>query len=186
MLREFRARARRFDGLSICRRTGLLVGYEVKVSRHDAQMELKNPRKMADYAALCNELYLLTTPGLIEPTDLPRPYGLLEFDPASKALTKVRPAKRRPRAGLHGETLGLLAATVFRMGQADLSRKEELPGWDHVFLLIDQLSSSSSLQDEHVRLHLAECARQLWRAGRSREADQLRDLSRRFGPVSDD
>lgn len=65
------------------------IGYEIKQSRSD----FVNDTKWHGYLDYCNELYFVTTPGIIKPSEIPESVGLLE---SSSNLTKLFTRKKAP------------------------------------------------------------------------------------------
>lgn len=56
-----------------------LHGYEVKVSRNDWLRELKQPAKAETIVGYCNAWSIATPPGIVEVSELPLGWGLLEW-----------------------------------------------------------------------------------------------------------
>jgi len=74
-----------------------LYGFEVKVSRHDWQRELRNPSKAEDIAAACDFWFVVVSgPGILELSEVPAPWGVLELN--GRGLRQVKPAERRTPA----------------------------------------------------------------------------------------
>jgi hypothetical protein len=74
--------SRRIDALAI--RTGAdleRIAYEVKVSRSDLVLELKNPWKRHFAEEVANRWVLATPPGLVRKGELPEGAGLVELHP---------------------------------------------------------------------------------------------------------
>lgn len=58
---------------------------EVKVSRSDLAAELRDPDKAETFAQFCDGFWLATPKGLVAPSDLPSPWGLIEVDGGGRA-----------------------------------------------------------------------------------------------------
>jgi hypothetical protein len=54
------------------------VAYEIKVSRHDFQRELKNPLKRRQALLVSKQFYFITPEGLLKPEEIPIECGLKE------------------------------------------------------------------------------------------------------------
>jgi len=67
------------------------IGYEVKVSRSDFLRDTK----MTEYLDLCNELYVVATPGVCEPSELAEGVGLIITSTNGTRLYTKRKAGRR-------------------------------------------------------------------------------------------
>jgi hypothetical protein len=65
----------RFDSISLDLKTWLITGFEIKVSRAD----FLGDKKWQNYLPYCNRFYFATTPGVVEPKELPDEIGLLEL-----------------------------------------------------------------------------------------------------------
>jgi hypothetical protein len=55
-----------------------LAGIEVKVQRSDWIKELKSLEKSAEIQRFCDYWWIATTPGIVQPSELPQTWGLLE------------------------------------------------------------------------------------------------------------
>jgi hypothetical protein len=62
-----------------------LYGFEVKVSRSDWKREVDDPAKADDIARYCDFWFIATPAGLIDVTELPPTWGLIEVDASKKA-----------------------------------------------------------------------------------------------------
>lgn len=68
------------------------IGYEVKVSRSD----FLNDTKYQKYLGLCNELYFVSSPGIIKVEELPQEVGLIEVtSTGTRLITKRKAAYRK-------------------------------------------------------------------------------------------
>lgn len=71
-----------------------LSGFEVKVSRHDWQRELKSPHKVEEGVfKYCDHWWIVAPAGIVEKTDLPPTWGLLELQ-EKRGLRQVVAAPR--------------------------------------------------------------------------------------------
>jgi hypothetical protein len=70
---------------------GLTVsGFEIKVSRGDWKRELEEPEKSAEIQSYCDEWWIVAPRGMLEASELPLTWGLLEVD--EKRVCKVAKA----------------------------------------------------------------------------------------------
>src|SRR5574342_435271 len=53
-----------------------LWGFEVKVSRSDWKRELAKPKKSSEIQGYCDHSLVVTTPDIVEPSELPKNWGL--------------------------------------------------------------------------------------------------------------
>jgi hypothetical protein len=67
-----------------------MIGYEIKVSRNDFLRD----EKWTNYSPLCNQLYFVCPPKLIDPSELPPEVGLMW---ASKNYARLYTKKKAPR-----------------------------------------------------------------------------------------
>lgn len=73
-----------------------LHGFEIKSYRGDWVRELTNPEKAEEIAAFCNHWWIVTAhPGMVKDGELPPLWGLMEYDPDTKALVKKTAASYR-------------------------------------------------------------------------------------------
>jgi hypothetical protein len=86
------------------------VGYEVKVSRSDFLNELRHPAKTAASARYCSAFYFAVPSGLVKPTEVPDPYGLVVVGPKGGTRIAKRSTLERPEP-----TWGLLAFLLRRI-----------------------------------------------------------------------
>jgi hypothetical protein len=120
-----RTRSHRLDALaiSIYQSSGYArVGFEVKVSRSDFLHELATPEKTKASAYCCSKFYFAVPKGLIEPKDVPDPYGLIVVDP--KGRTRII---KRPIPSSNPPTWAMVAYLIHRvMGETrEVSRDRE-------------------------------------------------------------
>lgn len=85
-----------------------LVAIEVKVSRADFRRELKQPEKAEELAQYCDRFYIAAPEGMIELSQLPPNWGLLERRD-SGAIMETKPALRLDAKPV---TRNLLAAVM--------------------------------------------------------------------------
>lgn len=57
-----------------------LSGFEIKVSRSDWLLELRDPAKSAEVQSFCDEWWIVAPRGMIDTSELPPTWGLLEVD----------------------------------------------------------------------------------------------------------
>ena len=111
----FRNRPRRIDTIAVgCwpSRGLYLHAIEIKVSRSDFLREMKAPEKAEKIARHCDRMFLAAPKGLVQPDELPGPWGLLEVSSAGKVHT-TKPAEQRERpAPDHAFYIALVRATV--------------------------------------------------------------------------
>lgn len=85
---------RRADAISLGvwpSRGNLIVGFEFKEDRRDWLRELKNPAKAEVMAQHCDEWWLVTSPGIALPEELPAPWGLKVASKNRDKLMTVKP-----------------------------------------------------------------------------------------------
>jgi hypothetical protein len=102
------------DGLAMnCWRTKgfVTIGYEVKVSRSDFRGELKKPEKTAASAALCSAFYFAAPFGLIKPSEVPDPYGLVIVFESGKS--RIAKGSKLERPAPTWGTLAFLMRRIF-------------------------------------------------------------------------
>lgn len=74
---------RHADAIAICAypsRGFKAIGFEVKVSKSDLKHELDNPRKCEEMYQYVNEWYLVVPKGLADNADIPKPWGIIEYN----------------------------------------------------------------------------------------------------------
>lgn len=98
--------------LSVYPSRGLwMAGIEIKVSRSDWKKELMSPDKSAPIQAYCDYWYIAAPKGLIDPTELPETWGLIEVSSKSAEFT-VKLDKRQETKPLDRS----FAFSLFRKG----------------------------------------------------------------------
>ena len=66
-----------------------ILGFEIKVSRHDLKRELDNPDKAEEVAKYCDEWWLAVPKGLIKDGDnIPVPWGVMECENGKFSVLK--------------------------------------------------------------------------------------------------
>ena len=70
-------------------------GMEVKTNYQDFKMEMGDPDKSAQGVALCDSWWLVTIAGLVDVSEVPRAWGLIEVCYGKATITKVAKRKRR-------------------------------------------------------------------------------------------
>lgn len=80
----------KFDGLAISKSWAhpCVTGYEIKVSRGDFLQDAK----YCCYLPYCNEMYFVVPKGLIEKNEIPTEFGLIYYNPETKALLTKKKA----------------------------------------------------------------------------------------------
>lgn len=94
-----------------------LVGYEIKVSRSDFTAELREPAKTARSAAFCSAFYFACPAGLIEPKEVPDPYGLMVVQPSGR--TRIVKQSRLERPEPTWNLVGLLMRRLAQLEEVD-------------------------------------------------------------------
>ena len=119
------AKARRWVdavALGIWPSTGYeIVGIEIKVSRSDLRAELADPRKAQELMRFCSRWCLAAPAGMVRPDELPRTWGLLEFD-AGRMRRKVAPPLLEPE----GITPGFMMAILRKASSVDPELVEKI------------------------------------------------------------
>lgn len=72
-----------------------MVGFEVKVTRGDWLVELKDPSKADPFARFCSRWWIVTPEGVVQPEELPAAWGHVVVRPGEKRAWRV--AKKAPR-----------------------------------------------------------------------------------------
>lgn len=73
-----------------------LHGFEIKVSRSDWKKELATPAKSEPVQKYCDYWHIVTPRGLVDPSDLPPTWGLLEVTPKKTLVTRVKAPPLEP------------------------------------------------------------------------------------------
>ena len=84
-----------------------VVGFECKQDRGDWLRELGDFRKAEEWMRVVDDFYLVTTPTLVKPEELPYGWGHLELV-GSRMMTRRYPAKREPGPQLPREVTARL------------------------------------------------------------------------------
>lgn len=74
---------RHADAIAICAypsRGFKAIGFEIKVSKSDLKHELDNPTKCEEMYQYVNEWYLVIPKGLADNADIPKPWGIIEYN----------------------------------------------------------------------------------------------------------
>lgn len=74
---------RHADAIAICAypsRGFQSIGFEIKVSKSDLKHELDNPTKCEEMYQYVNEWYLVIPKGLADNTNIPEPWGIIEYN----------------------------------------------------------------------------------------------------------
>jgi hypothetical protein len=67
-----------------------LQGVEIKCSRSDVQVELRDPSKSDAIMRYCHRWWLLAAPGIVSPDELPETWGLLTVAKNGRGLTVAK------------------------------------------------------------------------------------------------
>ena len=74
-----------------------IIGIEIKVHRGDWISELRKPAKAEAFFNFCNEWWVYTAPNIVKNGELPRTWGLIEFDGKRfKVIKKAPSLKPKP------------------------------------------------------------------------------------------
>lgn len=71
-------------------------GFEIKVARSDWLHELKQPGKSEPVMRYCHRWWLVCTPGVAKPDELPPGWGMMELQPSGTLKARVRAGKLDP------------------------------------------------------------------------------------------
>lgn len=97
----------------------MLVGFEIKVNRADFIREITNHRKAENWFATVDSFYFVTTPGVIEPSELPAGCGWFEYK-NNKLRLKAHPRRdQTKRAEMPREVAARLIARVSERDDAE-------------------------------------------------------------------
>lgn len=92
-----------------------IAGFEIKVSRNDWRRELRNPHKAEEgIFKFCDFWWIVAPAGVVEKSDLPPTWGLLEL-----GEKKLRQAVDAPRLKPTPMTRNFIAAVLRRASEAD-------------------------------------------------------------------
>ena len=92
-----------------------ITGFEIKTARNDWLRELKEPAKAEEIAQYCDYWFMVTTPDIIKPGELPAGWGHMEWSGARWKF--VAPAPRREN--ITPLSRGFVAAMMRRAGEID-------------------------------------------------------------------
>lgn len=95
-----------------------ILGFEIKVDRRDWIRELKQPEKADVVAGYCDRWWIVATPDVVVPAELPPTWGLLEF--AGKGLRIVKDA---PKLEAKAPDRGFIAAMLRRAAEQSPGRR---------------------------------------------------------------
>jgi hypothetical protein len=98
-----------------------LIGFEVKVDRYDWVRELTNPEKAQEIQKWCTYFYLAAPPGVINPDEVPKTWGLYVIEGKKKATLVKDAPKRKPKPFTPEFVASLLRNAS---GQIDAAREE--------------------------------------------------------------
>jgi hypothetical protein len=76
-------------------RAGLMVEYEIKISRSDFFNDFKkgNKHDVIKSGSRCNRFFFITPRGLLNLNEIPPQYGLIEYDNQFNTMCIIKPAK---------------------------------------------------------------------------------------------
>lgn len=92
-----------------------ITGFEIKTARSDWLRELKEPAKAEEIAQYCDYWFMVTTPDIIKPGELPTGWGHMEWSGARWKF--VEPAPKREN--ITPLSRGFVAAMMRRAGEID-------------------------------------------------------------------
>lgn len=92
-----------------------LHGFEIKVSRSDWLKELSQPWKADAFQPHCDYWWVVTSPGVVQPGELPESWGHLERKGPRLVCVKEAPKNAEPQP----ISRSMLAAIVKRQGDPD-------------------------------------------------------------------
>lgn len=96
-----------------------LNGFEIKISRADWRNELNDLNKSAAFQIHCHRWWIVATPGIVDPAEMPAEWGLLE--PRGGGLVVRKAASLRTPEPV---SFAFLAAIMRRCVQADPSTRQ--------------------------------------------------------------
>lgn len=102
---------------------GLTIsGFEIKISRSDWKRELEDPAKSSEVQSFCDDWWIVAPAGLIQVSELPPTWGLIEVDEKKKARIK----HQAPKLEAKPLTRSFLAAVLRKHHEAfdDLLKQE--------------------------------------------------------------
>lgn len=91
------------------------AGFEIKVHRGDWRRELADPAKAEEMAALCRHWWIVAPPGLVDTTELPATWGLLEPASGKGARGKLKTVRKAPTLKPKKITIDVIASLLRRV-----------------------------------------------------------------------
>jgi len=89
-----------------------IAGVEIKVSRSDWQREIREPEKSAEIQRWCSRWWVAAPVGLVLDGELPVTWGLIEYDPESRAKDKLRVRTEAPELTPEPLSIGFVASLM--------------------------------------------------------------------------
>ncbi len=85
---------RRIDVLAIAPAATEVIAFEIKVSRQDFQLEMKDPTKRATVIRNCTQFYFVVPSGMLRLEEVPDNCGLIYFGCGELHMVKRSPAQQ--------------------------------------------------------------------------------------------
>lgn len=123
LLEEVEIGGRRADAIAVglwSSRGQLVEGFEIKTSRSDWVRELEDHSKAEPTLAICDRFWLVTNPGVLQPGELPEPWGLLLSNGKGRNLVVEKEAPKlrtRKEFSISREALARLLRRVDQLHQ---------------------------------------------------------------------
>ncbi len=96
------------------------VGHEIKVSRSDWHRELAQPEKADPFIRYCHRWWIVAAPGIVQTSELPPKWGLLEPGRGGKLTATVQAPLLKPLA----PAMSFVAAVIRRCVEVGLRGDE--------------------------------------------------------------
>ncbi len=104
---------RRIDGFAINlykSNLRLMVSYEIKVTRSDFRTEMADPTKREPAMALTNQFFFATPKAMLDPKEIPKECGLMEYEKGRMNIKKKAPKTECPEV-----SPGLVMRMIWRV-----------------------------------------------------------------------
>lgn len=112
----------RADALAVDLYKNKIHGYEIKASRGDWLNELKHPEKSAHIAQYCDYWWIAAPKGMIDPSELPSHWGLIE---STKAQLRIK--VKAPLRDKNSMSVALIGSMLRNMNNQHKYPRDDSP-----------------------------------------------------------